>query len=108
MLDIKGSVAVVTGGGGGIGLLFEPDCGGELGTRGLFFLSIDLGPTMPAPLVVTARLRHTSMDSAHRTNAGFAFDFSADPAHEPFLAQQLGAYIDRVQHDQAAGARKAA
>ncbi len=84
-------------GGGGVGLLVEPDNSSTLNSHSLFFLSIELGELMPAPLAVSARLRHTHIDSAHRVHAGFAFEFAADPAHQRFVAHQLTRYVNLVQ-----------
>ena len=85
-------------GGGGVGLIVTQDHAGALNaSNSLFYLSIQLGDLLPAPIAVTARLRHSHIDSAHNTHAGFAFDFATDPAHERFMATWLTRYVQRVQ-----------
>lgn len=84
-------------GGGGVGLLVHADNASNLNAHNLFFLNLDLGETLPAPIAVSARLRHNHIDSAHHVHAGFAFEFSLDPAHERFVAGQFARYIDAVQ-----------
>lgn len=86
-------------GGGGVGLMVEPNETRELETGPFFWLRLDMTPQIPAPLGVTARLVHTHIDSAQRTYAGFAFDFRFNPSHEKFVIDQLCRYVAQIQRD---------
>lgn len=87
-------------GGGGVGLMFDEADGKSLDAQRLYYLRIALMPEIPLPLAVTARLRHTHMDSAHRIYAGMAFEFGFHPQHEKFIVDQLCRYVADLQRDQ--------
>lgn len=87
-------------GGGGVGLLFEQAEQGRLDSSQLYWLRICLQPLIPAPLCVSARLRHTHIDSAQRVYAGMAFEFGHSPGHEKFVVDQLLRYVAQVQREQ--------
>lgn len=76
-------------GGGGVGLRFSRENCIELDTRHYYWLKLDLCPWVPAPLVVTARLAHVHSDASQIVHAGFAFDFSHDAEHRPFIIEQM-------------------
>jgi c-di-GMP-binding flagellar brake protein YcgR len=87
-------------GGGGVGLILDPEDAGSIGTNPNYWLRIALPPHIPMPLAVSARLRHTHIDSEHRTYAGFAFDFSYNPKHQKFVVDQLCRYVALLQREQ--------
>jgi len=87
-------------GGGGIGLIVEPDAASSLTSSRLFWLQFALPPEIPAPLAATAKLVHTHIDSAQRTYAGLAFDFSRNRTHESFIVNQLTRYVELRQRAQ--------
>ncbi len=87
-------------GGGGVGLLVEPEHVAELGRHKLFWVRINLGPDLAAPLGVVARLAHTHLDTTKRAYAGMAFDFSADRQHEQFVVNQILRYVANLQREQ--------
>lgn len=84
-------------GGGGVGLLVNPDDRGKIGSERLFWLKINLQPEIPVPLGIAARLKHTHIDSSQRTYAGMAFEFGFDPMHQKFILDQLCRYAADVQ-----------
>ena len=86
-------------GGGGVGLIFDQEESGILRTNATYWLRIHLNHFVPAPLAVTARLRHDRVDSQNRTQGGFAFDFSCNPSHQAFIMDQLCRYTALVQRD---------
>jgi len=86
-------------GGGGVGLVVEDDCRAAFESHRAFWLRIDLSPQIPAPLGVSARLRHTHLDSARRLYAGMVFDFSTGSRHQQFVVSQLCKYVADVQRD---------
>ncbi len=96
--------ALVNVGGGGVGLIVQPEHAQGMGVHQCFWLRIALQPQIPAPIAVTARLRHTHIDSAQRTYAGLAFDFAANPTHQHFVVDQLCRYVICVQREQLASA----
>lgn len=94
-----GSILVNIG-GGGVGLLLEPENRPMIDSHRLYWLRVDLTPQIPAPLCVTARLRHTHIDSAQRIYAGMAFDFGHSPEHQDFVVDQICRYAMLLQREQ--------
>lgn len=95
------SAVLVNIGGGGVGLLFDHDSPIRLDMQQLYWMCIDLQPQLPAPLAVSARLRHTHIDSTMRSYAGMSFDFGHSPGHEKFVVDQLLHYVAELQRSQA-------
>lgn len=93
----KFQARLVNIGGGGIGILVDPEDAGVLGRHRTFWLHIALPPELPLPLGVTARLAHTHMDSSQRTYAGLAFEFGHNRSHEKFVVNQLTHYVEKQQ-----------
>lgn len=91
-------------GGGGVGLIVDKEHRAYIDSGKVFWMRLDLRPTVPAPLVLTARLAHTHIDSQQNTYAGFAFDFAMNPRHKSFVVGQIAQYIKSMQ----GSARKAA
>lgn len=87
-------------GGGGVGLLIEPNDRVTLEAGMLLWLRIGLQPQIPIPLCVSARLRHTHIDSSQRLYAGVAFEFGHNPGHEKFVVDQLCRYVATLQREQ--------
>lgn len=87
-------------GGGGAGLLFDHAESSRLDSNRLYWLRVGLQPHVPAPLGISARLKHTHIDSAQRLYAGMAFDFGHSPNHEKFIVDQLLRYVAQVQREQ--------
>jgi len=86
-------------GGGGVGLVVEDDNRGAFESHRAFWLRIDLSPQIPVPLGVSARLRHTHLDSGRRLYAGMVFDFSTGSRHQQFVVSQLCKYVADVQRE---------
>lgn len=95
---IKGSLMNI--GGGGVGLLFEPEDRAGVDAMKLVWLRIRLQPHIPAPLGVAARIRHTHIDSAQRVYAGVMFEFGQPGVHQKFVVEQLCRYVALVQREQ--------
>ncbi|MBL1218659.1 MAG: hypothetical protein D8M59_14340 [Planctomycetes bacterium] len=93
-------------GGGGIGLLVEPDDARSLPHHRLYWLRIALPPEVPHPLAVTSRLVHMHIDSAQRTYAGMAFEFGHNRRHQDFIVSQLCRYVDMQMHRGGAQAKQ--
>lgn len=84
-------------GGGGVGLRVESKDSSALGRHRNFFLRIPLGAGQPVPIVASATLAHTHLDSAQRTYAGMAFDFLHNPAHQATVVAQVQRCMDAAQ-----------
>ncbi len=84
-------------GGGGVGLVVDQENRSNLDSVHLFWLSIDLLPSVPAPLVMCARMAHTHIDSQNNTYAGLAFDFSQSVDHKHFVVAEIDRYIRASQ-----------
>lgn len=87
-------------GGGGVGLIFEPEDRMSLESNRLYWLRLHLQPHIPAPLCVAARVRHTHIDSTQRLYAGLMFEFGSNNAHQKFVVDQLCRYVAQVQREQ--------
>ncbi len=88
-------------GGGGAGLLIEPQDRQRLDSNRFYWLKLNLLPWLPAPLAVTTRLKHTHIDSSQRLYAGMAFEFGFSADHEPFIVEQLCHCVSEMQRIQA-------
>ncbi|MGP1346857.1 MAG: hypothetical protein ACTS3F_09370 [Phycisphaerales bacterium] len=87
-------------GGGGVGLVIEREDRGAVEAARHLWLQIDLRPHLPAPICMTARVRHTHIDSSQRMYAGLSFEFGHSPKHERFIVEQLCRYVVAVQQAQ--------
>ena len=88
--------------GGGVGLIVPKQTHATMDSINPYFMRIDLRPTVPAPLFLTARVAHTHMDSQQNIYAGMSFDFSHNPEHKGFVVGQIARYVGSM------GARRAA
>lgn len=86
-------------GGGGVGLVVDKDNRSALDSVQQFWLSINLMPAVPAPLVMVARMAHTHLDSQQNTYAGLAFDFSKSSGHKDFVINEIDRYIRDSQSE---------
>jgi hypothetical protein len=84
-------------GGGGVGLVVDKENRASIDSGQIFWIRMDLRPTVPAPLVMTARLAHTHIDSQQNTYAGLAFDFGLNTRHKGFVVGQIAQYILSMQ-----------
>jgi hypothetical protein len=91
-------------GGGGVGLIVDKENRSNLDSVQQFWLSVNLLPAVPAPLVMVARMAHTHLDSQQNTYAGLAFDFSQSTNHRDFVIREIDTFIRHSQID----SRKAA
>lgn len=80
-------------GGGGVGLVIPRQDHATMDSVHPYFLRIDLRPAVPAPLLLTARVAHTHIDSQQNTYAGLAFDFSLNHEHKDFVVGQIARYV---------------
>ncbi|MBL0928357.1 MAG: hypothetical protein IBJ11_12025 [Phycisphaerales bacterium] len=87
-------------GGGGAGLMVPPEDRSALESRPDFWLRISLPPHLARPLAVSARLKHTHIDSTQAVYAGLAFEFGHNPGHQKFVVEQLSRFVALVQRDQ--------
>jgi len=94
------TATLVNLGGGGLGVLVDPNDAAALSRHRLFWLRFTLGAIMPVPICATARVVHTHMDSSHRTYAGISFDFDFNPAHQRVVAEQIVQAISRLTNAQ--------
>lgn len=89
-------------GGGGVGVLVDPSEHAVLDSGSLLWLRIALMPHIPLPLGVTARIKHTHIDSSQRTYVGLAFEFAWHADHQKFVVDQLCRYVAQAQREQLA------
>lgn len=84
-------------GGGGVGLVVPSESRSAIESGKVFWLRLDLRPTIPAPIVLTAKLAHTHIDSEQNTYAGMAFDFGINAQHKDFIIKQIARYLNSAQ-----------
>lgn len=96
----KFSASLVNIGGGGVGLNVEPDQSSFLGSHKMFWIRISLPPELETPIYATGKLVHTHLESNHSVYAGMSFDFSFNPSHQRFVADQICKYIAVQQRSQ--------
>ncbi len=87
-------------GGGGAGLMIEPEYAGVIDENRVFWMSMSLLPYVPAPLSVMARLAHVRMDSEQRRYLGMAFVFDHNPSYRKFVSETLCRCVNDVQREQ--------
>jgi hypothetical protein len=84
-------------GGGGVGLVVPKESRSDIDSGKVFWMRMDLRSVIPAPIVLTAKLVHTHIDSQQNTYAGMAFDFGINNQHKDFIIKQISRYINSVQ-----------
>jgi hypothetical protein len=89
-------------GGGGVGLLVEPNEAHGLEGHRRFWMTIDLTPGIPAPVGVVTRLAHTRIDSEQRVYVGMSFEFDHHPAYKRFIVDLLSGFANSLQQQQLA------
>lgn len=89
-------------GGGGLGLRIPQSSGPTIEGSQLFWIRVDLRPTVPTPITMTARRAHTHIDSGQNIYAGMAFEFQLNPAHKAFVIDQIGRYFSSAHRRSAA------
>jgi hypothetical protein len=87
-------------GGGGAGLMVDPEHAGLLSHHRLFWLRLEPSDGAGVPIVTTAKLVHTHIDSSQRTYAGMSFDFSFNPGHQKVVAEQVERSIRNLERRQ--------
>jgi len=87
-------------GGGGVGLRVAPGEASLLTRHRIFWMKVPLGADEPVPLVTTAKVVHTHIDSMQNTYAGVSFDFSFNPGHQGVVTAQITRHVQRVQAKQ--------
>ncbi|MBM4112635.1 MAG: flagellar brake protein [Phycisphaerae bacterium] len=76
-------------GGGGLGVRVAPADAPVLFRHPILWLRIELGEATPVPMLTTAKVVHTHIDSEQMTYAGLAFDFSFHPRGLSVAAEQI-------------------
>ena len=84
-------------GGGGVGLIVPQESRQAIDSGKVFWMRLDLRPEVPAPIVLTAKLAHSHIDSSQDTYAGMAFDFGINNPHKDFIIKQIARYISSMQ-----------
>lgn len=87
-------------GGGGVGLLAEPDQNGLINRHRQYWLQLSLPPTIPVPFGVQARLAHVHVDSTQHVYMGMQFEFLQSPKYKKFLGDQICKYVTEMQREQ--------
>ncbi len=99
-LGPKFTASLVNIGGGGVGLNVESEQASNLGSHKMYWIRIGLPPELENPIYATCKLVHSHMESNHSIYAGMSFDFSFNPSHQSFVADQICKYIAVQQREQ--------
>lgn len=91
------SATMLNVGGGGLGARVSAQESQHLLRHKIFWLRIPLMPVLAEPICVTGKVVHTHIESTHDTYAGLSFDFTFNPHHQRFVAQQICTYIAALQ-----------
>lgn len=87
-------------GGGGAGLMIDRNESSAADRARLYWMRVNLMPTIPSPIAMTARLVHTHMDSSQNLYAGMAFEWAFHTAHRDFVVGQITRYVLQLQKQQ--------
>jgi c-di-GMP-binding flagellar brake protein YcgR len=104
------SGSLVNVGGGGMGIVVEPDEAQALQRHKVFWLRFQLDPEVSTPICATGKLVHTHIQSNQATYAGISFDFTFNPGHHRFVVDQIARHISvqqRMQMERSASRRSA-
>ncbi len=85
-------------GGGGVGLVVPKESRQSIESGNVFWMRLNLCPAIPAPIVLTAKLAHSHIDSSQDVYAGMAFDFGINHQHKDFIVKQIARYISSMQN----------
>lgn len=96
----KFTAMLVNIGGGGVGLNIEAADTNQFTRHKLYWLRLALPPELEHPICATGKVVHTHMESNHSMYAGMSFDFSFNPDHQRFVADQICRYIAVQQRAQ--------
>ena len=80
-------------GGGGFGLVVEPEHASALQNARLVWTRLWLAPQIPEPVGLTARIAHSHMDSTQQRYAGCAFEFTFNPSHKQFVVETVTRFL---------------
>lgn len=84
-------------GGGGVGLILDPEQRSALTSAAVYWLAIDLRPSCPAPVMMAARMAHQHIDSGQSLHAGLAFDFDRSIDHQHFVLDEVDRFLRQTQ-----------
>ena len=84
-------------GGGGVGLVVPKEHRACIDSGKVFWIRMDLRPSIPAPMVLTAKLAHSHIDSQQNTYAGMAFEFGMNNQHKDFVIKQIARCLGSLQ-----------
>lgn len=84
-------------GGGGVGIVVPKEHRSSIDSGKVFWIRMDLRPSIPAPLVLTAKLAHSHIDSQQNTYAGMAFEFGMNNQHKDFVIKQIARCLGSLQ-----------
>lgn len=87
--------------GGGLGLQVSAEHSSACDRQAYLWLRVNLTPTLPIPLALTARRVHSHLDSGQNVYLGLSFDFTHHPEHKDFVSSLLAKYVDRMMQRQA-------
>ncbi|MEM7228650.1 MAG: flagellar brake domain-containing protein [Planctomycetota bacterium] len=87
-------------GGGGIGLRVGQEESHLLNRTKMFWIRFALPPELSTPICATGKLVHSHMDSTQDVYAGLVFDFTFNPSHQRFVADQICKFVAAQQRAQ--------
>jgi len=94
------SGTLVNLGGGGIGVQVPPEEAHLLDQSKIFWIRFMLPPDVRTPICATGKLVHAHRESTQSMYAGLVFDFTFNPGHQRFVADQVCKYVAAQQRAQ--------
>jgi len=87
-------------GGGGIGVRFPPEHSPIVTRCRVFWMRLDLPGVNAIPILATAKLVHTHLQTDHSIYGGMSFDFSHNQEHKRIVVDEICRFVVQQQRFQ--------
>lgn len=87
-------------GGGGIGVRIPPEHSQIANRNRVFWMRLDLPGANAIPILATAKLVHTHLQTDHSIYGGMSFDFSHNPEHKRIVVDEICRFVVQQQRFQ--------
>lgn len=87
-------------GGGGIGVRIPPEHSAIVNRHRVFWLRLAMPGAMEVPILATAKLVHTHLQTDHSIYGGMSFDFSHNADHKRVVVDEICRFVVQQQRFQ--------
>lgn len=84
-------------GGGGIGVRIPPEHSQIVNRNRVFWMQLDLPGANAIPILATAKLVHTHLQTDHSIYGGMSFDFSHNQEHKRIVVDEICRFVVQQQ-----------